>query len=68
MLNAEDVVLITIGQAVVNAFLAKELIILGKIINAYLALLLKMQTNVHIVDTIIIVTLLVSLVKQLPTN
>jgi hypothetical protein len=68
LLNAEDVVLISIGQAVVNAFLAKELIILRKIINAYLVLLLKMQTNVHIVDTITIVTLLVSLVKQLPTN
>ena len=68
MLNAEDVVIISIGQAVVNAFLAKEQIILEKTINAYLALLLKMQINVHIVDTIIIVTLLVNPVKQLPMN
>jgi len=68
LLNAEDVVLISIGQAVVNAFLAKEQIILENIINAYLALLLKMPTNVHIVYTIIIVTLLVSLVKQLLMN
>jgi hypothetical protein len=67
LLNVENVVITTIGLVAVNACRARHLIFLGKIISAYLAQQLKMQTNALTANIIFIVIPLVDPVK-LPTT